>query len=178
MRHRPSLRPAVESLDSRLLLSTIAPAGLNHSAQVHAERTTGATTSAPVATVALHGTIHATGTIASTSGKGDSLAGSGNLGAVGVASIQAKFLTASSGGSAVLSTKLGKIDIATGTNPVDQSGTSGLTATNSYTITGGTGSYAHTTGSGTITVTISSSSIHNYIYASHGNKIPVNLTFS
>lgn len=177
MRNRRSLRPAVESLDTLRLLSTVVPTGTGHHvapAQIHAERIA-ATTATPVSVVALHGTFHATGTLTNVSDDAVTLTGSGNLGQVGVATLHSKFSTHSTGPS-VLTTKLGKIYLTTG-DPMVQSSAGGISSSNTYTVTGGTGVYAQATGSGTFAFTIPASTIRNYING-HGNKLSVNIAFS
>lgn len=155
--NRRQLRPSVEGLESLQLLSGMAHAVAVHPiALVHAEATKAPAT---VAVVDLHGTIRTTVKLAATNLV--VIAGSGNLGAVGTASIN---IHLSRGGSLplfTLATRQGKITLAGISSTLSSSPatlTSPTSGTDSgsfaYTVAGGTGAYAHSTGSGTLTETV------------------------
>ena len=169
---RRQFRPSVEGLESLRLLSGMAHAVAVHLvALVHAEATKAP---AAVAVIDLHGTIHST--IKMAAANLVVIAGSGNLGGVGTASIN---LHLSKGGSLplfTLSTKQGKITLAGISSTLSSSPatvTSPTSGTDSgsfaYTVLSGTGAYAHSTGSGTLTETVA---------LSKGDKFTVNFTFS
>ena len=151
-------RPELETLEAVTLLSTfghtLAPAV--HAPAVHAAATTAITS------VALHGTIHATGKL---SGTTVAVSGSGSLGAVGSASVKVTANLLSPPSTITLSAKKGKLVLAE--NSALLTSVNGGSTT--YHIAGGTGSYAHTTGSGTVTA----------IYSiAKGNKVTLNLKFT
>ncbi len=129
----------VEGLESKMLLTAAM-------IPVHALATTAAHV-APVSAeavsthVALHGTIHGTGTL---NGTTLTVHGSGNLGKVGVASVRGNLNLASLPSSITLTTPRGHLTL-TATAPQVVLGTSGYVT---YAITGGTHAYAHATGSG------------------------------
>lgn len=151
MKKSNRIRPVVESLESMMLLST-ATAGLHAVAQVAAEATT----------VALHGTIKGTGTIAGTT---LTVHGSGKLGKVGVATLTGSGDLAAPPDSITIDTHKGDL-VLTATEKQVISGTSGHVT---YTISSGTGKYAGVTGSGLLSGT----------YAVHKNsKISFALHFS
>lgn len=151
-------RPELETLEAVTLLSTfghtLAPAV--HAPAVHAAATPAITT------VALHGTIHATGKL---SGTTVAVSGSGNLGAVGSASAKVTVNLLHPPSSITLSAKKGKLVLAED-SPLLTSGNGGSTT---YHVASGTGSYAHATGSGTVTATYS---------LAKGNKVTLNFKFS
>ncbi len=169
---RRQLRPSVEGLESLRLLSGMAHAVAVHPvALVHAEATK---TVAPVAVVDLHGTIHATARV---SGSSLVITGSGNLGAVGTASINYHIDQNGSIQPSTITTKQDQITLgrskllppSTNTNPVVSTGARSDKIVLSYSVIGGTGAYAHSTGSGTLTEAIA---------LSKADRITVNLVFS
>ncbi len=168
---RRKLRPSVEGLESLRLLSGMAHAVAAHPvAVVHAEATKA---SAAVAVVHLHGTIHATVKLVSASTL--AIAGSGNLGSVGAASINFRLTKTGALPTSTLSTKLGKITLAgnasalLGGGSATSPGANSLAESFPYTVVGGTGAYARSTGSGTLTETVT---------LSKGDVFTVNLKFS
>ncbi len=168
---RRHLRPSVEGLESLRLLAGMAPDVAVHPvALVHAEATKAP---AAVAVVNLHGTIHAT---AKVSISNLVIAGSGNLGAVGTASINLRVSQTGSESTFTLLTKKGQITLAaTGSTLPGGGNSASFTSPRSseqsfgYTVVGGTGAYAHSTGSGTILEAIA---------LGKGDKITVNFEFS
>ncbi len=152
---RRKFRPSVEGLESLRLLAGMAHAVAGHTvAVVHAEVSKAP---AAVAVVALHGTIHATLKLVSPSTA--VIAGSGNLGAVGTASVDLRLTKTGPLPATTLSTKLGRIALSANPSPLPGGDSEALPGANiagsfSYAVVGGTGAYAHSTGSGTLTETL------------------------
>lgn len=170
--HRRQLRPWIESLEPLRLLSGMAPAVAVHPvASVHAEATK---SFAPVAVVNLHGTIHATAKVTSSSLL---ITGSGNLGTVGTASINYRINQNGSIQPSTITTKQGQITLgrsellppSTSSNPVVSTGPKSDKIVLSYSVVGGTGAYAHATGSGVLTEAVA---------LGKGGRLTVNLVFS
>ena len=140
MKKSTRIRPAVESLESMMLLSTAA-VNLHALAQPTAHVVTAEAT-APV--VNLQGTLHGTGKISGTSA---TVSGSGNLGKVGTATFKLNANLTNPPTSVTLSTKKGNLYLQASSSLVG----AGSTGSTTYTITGGTKSYLNATGSGTVT---------------------------
>ena len=137
MKKSTRLRPAVESLESMLLLSTAM-------AEVHAlAKPAIHVVAAESTTVALHGTLKGTATI---SGSSATVNASGNLGKIGTASVKTSGSLTNLPTSVTLTTKKGNLYLSASSSLVGSS-TSGSTT---YTITGGTKAYAHATGAGSV----------------------------
>lgn len=166
---RRQLRPSVEGLESLRLLS--APGHAVASSPVASAHSEATKATAPVAVVELRGTIHST---VEASRSGIAFIGSGNLGAVGKASIDIRLDEAGPLPTFTLSTRRGKITLtatesaAPGVSPTS-TGPRGDVESFPYTVFGGTGAYAHATGSGTITAAAAISKAEN---------ISENFTFS
>jgi len=144
-------RPELESLESLMLLSA---SGAHHGGRPPAHV-------APV-TVALSGTIHATGQI---QGNHLTVKGSGDLNPVGHATLQYSTRVDNPSLSVTLETKHGKL-LLVGDSPIATATTSGSTH---YRVIGGTGSYTQATGSGTASVALGTP---------HNGREPLGVTFS
>ena len=148
MKKSTRVRPAVESLESMMLLSTV----VAHVHELAAPAAHVAPAAAPTvsaeATITLHGTLTGSGKISGTSA---TVSGSGNLGSVGKTTFKLTANLLNPPTSVTLSTKKGNLYLQASSALVG-SGASGSTT---YSIVGGTKSYAHATGSGTVLGTYS-----------------------
>lgn len=176
MKKSTRIRPAVESLESMLLLSTaaapahglvkaaahVAPIAPVATATVHAEPTVhaAAATVHAEAVVALRGTLKGTGKIAGTSAV---VNGSGKLGAVGQTTFKLAANLLNPPTSVTLNAKKGKLFLQAA-SPLVGSGNTGSTT---YNIVGGTKAYANATGSGSVIGT----------YSLAKNKVTVTIRF-
>ena len=143
------------------LLSGFAHAGVVHAPAVEALATHAKPVTSSV--VSLHGTLH--GTVKLTGSTIAAVNVSGNLGAVGTATISINASLTNPPSSTTLGTKHGKLYLV-GDGALSTTGNGGSIT---YTIEGGTGSYTHATGSGTITAVYS---------VAKGNKLSVSFKFS
>ena len=143
MKKSTRLRPALESLESMMLLSTAL-------AEVHelAKRPVHVAPPVESGPVALVGTLHGSGT--AVNGK-ISVSGSGNLGSVGTSSFKITTNVANPTSNVTLSAKKGNLYL-TSTTPIINATGGGSTT---YKITGGSGFYKNASGTGVVSATYS-----------------------